>query len=209
MNKTETIIYWMNTECFNEASNFEKGLNQLNEERHTITLALNQREDQNLSLAAGLLLDLAVEASGFKADVLHDHENKPYVLNHPELFISCTHCHPYAAAIISKQPVGIDIESQLIDFSDIEKHYYSDEEKNYLQSFSNNNDRQKARTDLWCRKECLIKFDSLRDLKALSGLKPPLGYRFISQFIAGYSFEILIPDTSYSIQEVTIHDFKI
>ena len=100
MNKTETIIYWMNTECFNEASNFEKGLNQLNEERHTITLALNQREDQNLSLAAGLLLDLAVEASGFKADVLHDHENKPYVLNHPELFISCTHCHPYAAAII-------------------------------------------------------------------------------------------------------------
>ena len=63
MNKTETIIYWMNTECFNEASNFEKGLNQLNEERHTITLALNQREDQNLSLAAGLLLDLAVESS--------------------------------------------------------------------------------------------------------------------------------------------------
>jgi len=53
----------------------------------------------------------AIEQLGFNAELGYKASGQPYLVNHPDLFISISHSKGWIAVYISETPVGIDIES--------------------------------------------------------------------------------------------------
>lgn len=154
----------------------------------------NNFEDQMLSLSAQILVQQLLQSANIKAQISYSSEGKPLLISNDKYYISITHRYPYVACALSKYPVGIDIESQDTDFTQIIKHYYSDKEKRFLKSCLN---PQYESTKLWCRKECYIKYDKPQELRGLDVLNAPEDYFYLSIPLQDHAFEVLMKNGAY------------
>lgn len=168
------------------------------------------QEDKCLSLAGGILLDLLLKKKRIKASIRHDRDNKPVVISDqdadsilPDIYVSLTHCWPYAAAVISNYPCGIDIERRDLDLEAIYRRYYTECEKLYC---DNNQD---LITDVWCRKECFIKYDKAQDVRTIDTCTAPEGYIYHSIPLDGYSFELLVRDDDFVLETVELTELSL
>lgn len=198
MNKSlKTTVLYTDATRIASPEVLDEALKMLNSERVTMTLGINTDEDKALSVAAGMLGNILLETNGIQSEILHDSDGKPYIKGHPELYISFTHCWPYAAAMISVFPCGLDIESRSADLELIRKRYYSDAEKEYASS-------KEKTTDIWCRKESYIKYSHPQDVRDIDTFTIPEDYCYISVPLDCYSFEILTKKEDHIIEMIDL-----
>lgn len=202
MNKTEckkkTIILLADVRSLENASLFAQYLSGVNAERRRDIQQKRYAKDRLLSLGGGLLLNLLLEQWEIASEILHDQHGKPFVKGHPEVFVSLTHAYPYAAAMICNAPCGLDMESRDRNLEAVARRYYNPREKAYA-----GNDPGKT-TDIWCRKECVIKYHSPQDIGRIDTFAIPDDYEYLSLPLPGYSFEILKKKGDYLFRTVQL-----
>lgn len=173
---------------------FSRLLGTVNAERQCDVQRKRFKEDQVLSLAGGLLLDELRRRWEIPEPVTHDPAGKPVIRGRPEVFLSLTHTYPYAAAMICWKPCGLDIERQNRKLEPVAARYYLESEKAWAGS-------DLARlTDIWCRKECMIKCLGFRDVRHIDTFRIPEGWQFLDRSLEGYSFQILLPEGPWALE---------
>lgn len=96
----------------------------------------------------GEMVDICVTA---------DEDGKPFIANHPELFVSISHSHGYVAAAVSEYAaVGIDIEQISTRHSALLRNIASQEE---TAIFSDVFSMNALPTSIWTIKEAVSKAD--------------------------------------------------
>jgi len=121
--------------------------------------------------------------------ILKNKNKAPYFSNCNDLYLSITHSHPYAIAVVSKNKIGIDIE-KLISSTSIFSLFFSDIEIKELYKHDNTLSLKLA-TMAWTQKEAISKYRGLgmklnfREIK--TSLTPAL---FRQQKIEMYTSQI-------------------
>lgn len=133
-----------------------------------------------------------------RGEIRHNEWGKPVVDRHPEVHLSLTHAYPYAAAMISAAPCGLDLERRDRDLEAIARRYYNEREKRYA-----GEDRGRT-TDVWCRKECVVKCLGVRDVREADAFAIPPDYGYLSIPLPGFSFEVLMGNGDYRFREVRL-----
>lgn len=186
-----TTILLTDVRSLEKRDNFTFFFSLVNEERKRTIEKIRFDEEKILSLAGGVLLDALLKLWGIDAPVIHDDEGKPCVPGFSSVFVSLTHAYPYAAAVISHRPCGIDIEDQSRDLSVIARRYYLPQEQVYVAG------NPARATDIWCRKECVIKYDRPQDIRRIDTFAIGEDYRYLPIPLPGFSCQALIPKGEY------------
>lgn len=195
----QTTILLADVRPLEDASLFAQYLSGVNAERQRDIQQKRFPEDRRLSLGGGVLLNLLLAQWEIESEVLHDPQGKPFVEHHPEIFVSLTHAYPYAAAMICDAPCGLDIESRQRDLKAISRRCFNVRERQYA------GEDPGRITDIWCRKECVIKFRGLQDVRRIDTFAIPADYEYLSLPLPGYSFEILKKQGDYRFFTVRLH----
>jgi 4'-phosphopantetheinyl transferase len=89
-------------------------LHQISAQRREQALRFKFEHGQRTCVLAYLLLKRALEEEfGFTENPLFEYgeHGKPSVVGHPEFFFNLSHCKEAVACAVSRQPIGIDVES--------------------------------------------------------------------------------------------------
>ena len=108
-------------------------------------------------MAAYLLLKQALlEQEGIAANPVFDYgpHGKPFIVGHPELHFSLSHCKEAAVCVLSRQPIGIDVESVGRYRDSVARYAMSDAELQQIQQAAN---PEVEFVRLWTMKESLLK----------------------------------------------------
>ena len=62
-------------------------------------------------------------------------------------------------------------------------------------------------SDVWCCKECYIKFDKVQDLRNIDTSIVPENYAYHSVALTSYSFELLIRGDDFLLETVGLDSF--
>lgn len=186
-----TTILLADVRPLEDAALFAQYLSGVNPERQRDIRKKRFARDRLLSLGGGVLLELLPAQWGIEAEIRHDGQGKPFAAQHPEMFLSLTHAYPYAAAMICDAPCGLDIESRSRNLAAISRRCYTAREMQYAGQAPG------RITDIWCRKECIVKAHGLRDLRKIDTFAIPADYEYLSLPLPGYSFEILKKQGAY------------
>ena len=92
---------------------FEEKIKQVKEKRQVRIFEYCQKKDRCRSLAASLLLKMALEREGICYDegcFAQKTGGKPYLLLQSGLFFSLAHAQEMAVCVIADQEVGVDVE---------------------------------------------------------------------------------------------------
>ncbi|MBR1449386.1 MAG: 4'-phosphopantetheinyl transferase superfamily protein [Prevotella sp.] len=90
-----------------------EGLRLVSSQRREQALRIRHEQGRRLCVAAYLLLKRALlEQEGIDENPLFEYgpHGKPTIAGHPELHFSLSHCREAAACVLSRRPVGIDVE---------------------------------------------------------------------------------------------------
>ena len=149
---------------------------ELSEQRREQALRFRFESGQRQCVAAYLLLKRALrEEYGLKENPLfgYGEHGKPYLLNHPEIHFSLSHCREAVACAVSDRPVGIDVES-VREYKESLARYTMNEDE--LSAILAAEHPDVAFIRLWTMKEARLKCtgEGLRnDMKSvLSGTSP-------------------------------------
>ncbi len=116
-----------------------------------------KEKDRMLSLAAGVLVDRALQERGLRErDVTFSYGpwGKPFLLGYPDIHFSISHGGSMAVAVFSDSEVGCDIEAVIPYERDVALlSFTSDEVGGIEKSY----DRDTAFTTLWTEKESFLK----------------------------------------------------
>lgn len=112
------------------------------------------REKRAVSLLAGAL---ACSMAGSSRQISHRADGSPFIADRPELCVSISHCGRAAAAVISDQPIGIDMERIVPLRETVLRRVFSEREREYVLSFSDEQERNAAFCRIWTTKEAAIK----------------------------------------------------
>lgn len=165
-------IYYTKTEQLSEAE-IEKIFKFLPAERVEKIQRMKTEKSRQQSMTAGLLLEYGFRERGFSGKeltFLKNADGKPYIKELPELHYNLSHSGFYAALVIDKYPVGIDIEETKERSRKLVKRFFSEEEKAFLL----NRWSDEAFTRFWTRKESFLKatgFGMRMPLDAFSTVK--------------------------------------
>lgn len=148
-----------------EELDLEQALMSVSRQRREQALRYRMERDRRLSVAAYLLLCEALrEEYGMTELPQLDYgtNGKPFILNHPSIHFNLSHCEEAAVCVVSRQPVGVDIES--ISRYDAELCFstMSVREQNLI---AQSPEPAVAFIRLWTMKESLLKLsgEGLRD----------------------------------------------
>ena len=123
-NSNTQILIWNITESF-EQLNQEVQLNEKNQ------LRLNGMKSEMHQRAFLSVRKLLLLAGYSDFNLQYDEFGKPHLVD--DNYISITHSHHFSAIIVSKEPVGIDIEMQRNIILKIAHKFVNEEELNRLQ----------------------------------------------------------------------------
>lgn len=143
---------------------FREALECVTNSRKEKISRLKFREDKNLSLGAGLLLEYALKQAGKpKNEIIIAENGKPYLKDNG-LFFSLSHSKNLALCGIAPFEIGCDIEFCDNVNTDIAKRFFT--EKEYTDIISSPDEKQKFYR-YWTLKESFMKATGL-------GMKLPL-----------------------------------
>lgn len=140
-----------------ELLDLQAGLQAISSQRREQALRFRHEEGQRLCVAAYLLLKEALrEQEGIMENPLFEYNEhgKPSIVGHPELHFSLSHCREAAVCVLSRRPVGIDVESVGRYRESVARYAMNDEE---LRCILQSEQREVAFTRLWTMKESLLK----------------------------------------------------
>lgn len=132
-------------------------LQQISSQRREQALRYKYEQGQRLCVAAYLLLKEALrEQEGIMENPVFEYgeHGKPFIASHPELHFSLSHCKEAVVCVLSRQPVGVDVESIGRYRDSVARYAMNDEELIQIQQA----ERPEVEfTRLWTMKESLLK----------------------------------------------------
>ena len=140
-----------------DAFDLQEALQTISEQRRQQALRFKHEQGQRLCVAAYLLLKRALrEQEGILENPVFTYgpHGKPSIVGHPELHFSLSHCKEAAVCVLSRHPIGIDVES-IGRYRETVAHYaMSDAEVARIEQ-AEHPDVEFVR--LWTMKESLLK----------------------------------------------------
>lgn len=140
-----------------ELLNLDEALRHVSQQRREKALAFKHGGGRKLSVAAYLLLcDLLREQYGIEElPILEETpDGKPYLKDYPDIHFNLSHTRGVAACVVSRQAVGIDVES-IRPFNDtLARRVLTTEE---YQEVCNSKEPDVEFIRLWTCKESLLK----------------------------------------------------
>jgi 4'-phosphopantetheinyl transferase len=94
------------------------------------------------------------------ASILRDPSGAPRIAGREDLFVSISHTNPYAVAVVSARPVGVDVEADDPRPAGLSRYFFSHREKRLLFGLGPEPMRRTV-NQLWSRKEAVSKVVSL------------------------------------------------
>jgi 4'-phosphopantetheinyl transferase len=140
-----------------ENFDLQQALQGISEQRREQALRYKHEQGQRLCVAAYLLLKQALqEQEGITENPVFEYgeHGKPYIVGHPELHFSLSHCKEAAVCVLSRRPIGIDVESIGRYIDSVARYAMSDVELQQIQQAAL---PEVAFTRLWTMKESLLK----------------------------------------------------
>ena len=136
-----------------------RALERVSAQRRAVALRYLRESDRQLSLAAYLLLQEALEKEyGITRppEFSFGPHGKPFLRDYPHIHFNLSHCPGAALCVVGDAPVGCDIETvpQRLDL-DLCRYCYSQEE---LDAILRAEHPQQAFCTLWTRKEAFLKY---------------------------------------------------
>ena len=167
--KMPVELYLIHTDFLNNEEVFRQKLKQVSEKRREKVLNCKIRNDQNRSLAAGLLLEDLLKYHEINPDLVEtDANGKPYLPERKDFFFSLSHSGDYAACAICDVPVGVDIQQKRNTNANIAKRFFKTEETEIIEK-----QPVEKRGDLffryWTGKESYLKLTGQGIFKGLDG----------------------------------------
>ncbi len=135
----------------------EEEINNLSSNRREKAMRYSFSKDRNLSLAAGVALDIAIQEYGLREkDVLieYNEHRKPYLKDHPHIHFNLSHSGKKALCVISDKEVGCDIEEIKEPYYDIVSRCFSNTEQKFLENAA---DKKEMFFRIWVAKESFLK----------------------------------------------------
>lgn len=172
---------------------FEQKFNTLNSLRKDKITALKKREDQCRSLAAGVLLQNALEKAGIDDKLVQFQVNehgKMSIAEYPDFYFNLSHSGDYAVCAVADQPVGVDIEKirgrKEAQLQRLIRHVCTEEEKECLMRFEGERLEEEF-VRIWTKKESYTKAMGM-------GLQIPFhevstlqqGFYYLNETLEGY-----------------------
>lgn len=172
---------------------FEQKFNTLNSLRKDKITALKKREDQCRSLAAGVLLQNALEKAGIDDRSVQFQVNehgKMSIAEYSDFYFNLSHSGDYAVCAVADQPVGIDIEKirgrKEAQLQRLIRHVCTEEEKERLMCFDGERLEEEF-VRIWTKKESYTKAMGM-------GLQIPFhevntlqqGFYYLNETLEGY-----------------------
>lgn len=129
----------------------------LSPQRREQALKFRHELGQRQCVLAYLLLKRALREEyglDFNPQFGYGEHGKPYIVGHPELHFSLSHCRSAVACAVSDRPVGIDVES-IREYRDSLARYTMNDQE--LQQIAASARPDVAFIRLWTMKEALLK----------------------------------------------------
>jgi len=173
--------------------NLEDGLRNVSQQRREQALRFKYEQGRRLSVAVYLLLKEALsEQAGIDENPIFEYgeHGKPFIVGHADWHFSLSHCREAAVCVVSRKPVGIDVESIGRYNESVARYAMSDEE---LAQIERADRPEVAFTRLWTMKESLLKLtgegindrmkETLRDV-------PPSAFTTIERLDKNYIYTV-------------------
>ena len=151
----------------------QAALAEISEQRRLQALRFKFERGQRTCVLAYLLLKKALrEEYGLTENPLFEYgpHGKPFIIGHPEIHFSLSHCREVVACAVSDRPVGIDVESVRRYKEDVVRYAMNEQEQ---QQIADAERPDVAFIRLWTMKEARLKLTGegiTNDLKsALDG----------------------------------------
>lgn len=156
-------IYIADVSKLNDEKTFSDLLSTVSKARQEKVNKLRFQKDKNLSLGAGVLLNLALKDMGCKFsdnDIVLSQNGKPYIENCKVKF-NLSHSGTKVMCAVSKDDIGCDVE-KVKDIDDkIAKRFFHNEEYDYILSQKGEEKQKDAFFRLWTLKESFLKITGL------------------------------------------------
>lgn len=150
-------LFVINNNIFNDDGLFEKFFATADGERRAKISALALREAKNRSLAAGVILPLALKECGYCGIVKQGRGKygKPCLVEPDGLFFNLSHSGDYTAVAVSDGEVGCDIQQIKPADLRVARRFYSEEEREAVESAGEGAEELFYR--IWTAKESYLK----------------------------------------------------
>lgn len=152
--------YYADVRCLENPALFQKKIELLSPYRQQKIALLRHEKDKTRSLAAGLLLNHALEIYGLQEKSV-EYEigewGKPAMKYHPEIRFSLSHSGDYAICTIGDKPLGNDIERVKEGRLAVADRFFAEEELAWLYEAVEETEKNLRMFRLWTMKESFIK----------------------------------------------------
>lgn len=171
----------------------QEGLLQISDQRRRQALRFKFEHGQRTCVLAYLLLKQALkEEFGLTENPIFEYgeHGKPSIVGHPEIFFNLSHCKSAVACVVSRRPVGIDVESIREYKETVARYAMNDEE---MWQILHAERPEVAFTRLWTMKEARLKLTGEglnRDIKQVLNEVDKKRYTTVERLQQGYIYTV-------------------
>ncbi len=180
----KTKVYIADTSALRDDAVFERCLTRVSGERVNKINRCAKHEDKIRSLAAGLLLEKALDDVGVsEREIRTDDNGKPYLAN-GAVFFNLSHSGGRVMCAVSDMEVGCDVQKVGEANTKIADRFFDPSERLQINAIADKSERTNMFYRLWTLKESYV--------KALgTGLKTPLNSFSVTakESVNGYYFK--------------------
>ena len=140
-----------------EDFDLQAALAEISEQRREQALRFKFERGQRTCVLAYLLLKKGLrEEYGITGNPLFEYgeHGKPFIVGHPEIHFSLSHCHEAVACVLSNRPAGIDVESVRRYKEDVVRYAMNEQEQQLIAASER---PEVAFIRLWTMKEARLK----------------------------------------------------
>lgn len=173
-------------------------LADISTQRREQALRFKHERGQRTCVLAYLLLKKALrEEYGITDNPLFEYgkHGKPCIVGHPDIHFNLSHCHEAVACVVSRQPVGIDVESISRYKEALVRHTMNDHEQTQIFAAAR---PDVAFTRLWTMKEARLKLTGegiTTDLKTALNDYANWKFTVVGRFEQNYIYTLCEPLT--------------
>ena len=151
-------VYVSKTDTLRDAETYTHLYRTVSVQRREKIDRLHRMEDKMLSLAAGLLLERALEDLGIGTYTLGYGENgKPYLKNIAGVHFNLSHSHAAVMCAVSDREVGCDVERIATPRLHIAKRFFHEDEYAHLTAARSQEEQRALFYRFWTLKESFMK----------------------------------------------------
>lgn len=156
-------VYVSSITPFLKGDIWKQFVDRLDMERQEKVMRTRNEKDQVRILAAGLLLQYAVEQEldrkipGTSLGIRQKEGGKPYLVDYPQIHFNLSHSGEMVACAIGTIEVGVDIQQLVPVKEKVATRFFTEKENERLKQCTTAKEYEKQFFQYWCRKESYLK----------------------------------------------------